>query len=268
MRASRATIFLAVGVVLALLAGGLVYLVAQQAATAPNPLADTTPIVVAKVDIPERTVLTAEMLELRAYPKTLQPAGAIADIGVAARQTTLVKIPIGAPILATQIAAGGGTTGISLTIEKGKVLVAFPVSDALTSSKKVVLGDHVDILVTITPELLQPALAARTPAPTTAPAPTATPAAGASPALAPTPTPSPLLPGPVTQTVVQNLEVAEVVGNVLLFVVDHQTALILKNLKDSGANVDIVIRSRAESDIAQTKPVDPLYIVNTYGFRQ
>lgn len=265
MRTSRGTIFLVVGVVLAILAGLTVYVVAQQAAQQQAPVEATTAIVVAKTEIPERTVLTAEVLQTKNFPVSLVPAGAIADVDVAARQTTLVKIPAGAPILASQVAAGGGATGISLTIEKGKVLVAFPVSDALMAAGQIRPGDHVDILATITQGQLEPALAARaTPTPT----PTATPTGTPVPA-SPGPSPTPKLSGAVTQTVLQNLEVVSVIGtNILTFVVDHQTALILKNLKDTGIVVDIAIRSRAETDTAKTKPVDPLFIVENYGFRQ
>lgn len=247
---SRPAIFLGLGVVLALLAGLLVFTVTREATAAPpNPLADTTPLVVARVDIPERTVVTPDMLETRNYPKTLVPAAAITEIAQAARQTTLVKIPAGTPIVAGQLVVGGGATGLSLTLEKGKVYVAFPAADPLTASGAIKPGDRVDILATVPGErVAQGAPAAPSPSP------------GASPA--------PALGGAVTQTILQNLEVQDVIGRgVLTFIVDHQTSLVLKNLRDSGVVVDLVIRSRAETDAVRTAPVDNGYFIRTYIIR-
>lgn len=244
MKVSRPAIFLGLGIVLALLAGVLVFTVTQQAA-APKQVEVTVPVVVARIDIPERSIITPEQLETREYPRTLVPSGAITSVDIAIRQTTLAKIPLGAPVLSSQIVTGGGSTGLSLTIERGKVLVAFPIGDALTNTGQIKAGDRVDILATITP----PAIAAVPPAPGTP----------SVPALASI---------PVTQKIVQNLEVVDIpVKNVLIFVVDHQTSLVLKSLRDGGALIDLAIRSRAETGTAQTTPVDSRYIVQTFGFR-
>ncbi len=244
MRVSRPAIFLGLGIVLALLAGVLVFAVTQQS-TATKPPEETVSVVVAKVDIPERTVLTAAQLETREYPKSIAPSGSISTIEAAVRLTTLSKVPIGGPILSSQVVTGGGATGISLTLEKGKVLVAFPVADALTSAGQLKVGDRVDILATITP-----------------PAATAAPAATGAPVVAP------VAPVPTTQTIVQNLEIVDMpVKGVLLFIVDHQTSLVLKSLRDGGAVVDLAIRSRAETETVKTTPVDRDYIVKTFGLR-
>jgi Flp pilus assembly protein CpaB len=244
MKISRPAIFLGLGVVLALLAGILVFVVTQQVA-APKPVEETVAVVVAKIDIPERTIITPQQVETRDYPKSLVPSGAITSVDTAVRQTTLAKIPIGAPILSSQVVSGGGSTGQSLTLEPGKVRVAFPISDALTNAGQLNRGDRVDILATITP-------------------PAATPAPLASGAI-----PVPVVPSvPLTQSVVQNLEVIDIpVKNVLIFEVDHQTSIILKSLRDGGALLDLVIRSRAETGVVKTVPVDSSYIVRTFGFR-
>lgn len=244
MKISRPAIFLGLGVVLALLAGILVFAVTQQVA-APKPVEQTVAVVVAKIDIPERTIITPQQVETRDYPKSLVPSGAITSVDTAIRQTTLAKIPIGAPILSSQVVSGGGSTGQSLTLEPGKVRVAFPISDALVNAGQLQRGDRVDILATITP-----------------PAATPGPVASGAPAV-------PLVPSvPLTQSVVQNLEVIDIpVKNVLIFEVDHQTSIILKSLRDGGALLDLVIRSRAETGNVKTVPVDSSYIVKTFGFR-
>jgi Flp pilus assembly protein CpaB len=244
MKISRPAIFLGLGVVLALLAGVLVFVATQQVA-APKPVEQTVSVVVAKIDIPERTIITPQQVETRDYPKSLVPSGAITTVDTAIRQTTLAKIPIGAPILSSQVVSGGGSTGQSLTLEAGKVRVAFPIADSLVNAGQIQRGDRVDILATITP-----------PVPTPGPVASGTPAVALPPSV------------PLTQSVVQNLEVIDIpVKGVLIFEVDHQTSIVLKALRDGGALLDLVIRSRAETGDVKTVPVDSGYIVKTYGFR-
>src|SRR5437870_3132641 len=77
-----------------------------------------------------------------------------------------------------------------------------------------------------------------------------------------------------TQTTIQNLEVLQVIGptpqqpqrgSALTFIVDHQTALVLKYLRDSLATIDVAVRSRAESQDVTTRSVDITYLVTSFG---
>ena len=134
-------------------------------------------------------------------------------------------IPSGAAVR-TQLVAANGRSGASLTLEKGKVLVAFPTTDPLTVAGLVRPGDRVDVLATVTSGTGE--LARK------------------------------------TQTTVQNLEVIDVLtagregqkSSSLTFVVDHQVALVLKYLRDTQATVDIAVRSRDESELTATTSVD------------
>ena len=123
-----------------------------------------------------------------------------------------------------------------MIIDPGKVLVSFPTNDPLTAGGFVEVGDHVDILATISS------------------------GAGESPKR--------------TQTTIQNLEVLQVIGptqqqpqrpSSLTFVVEHQTALVLKYLRDSQATIDVVVRSRSESQDVTTRSVDITYLVQSFG---
>ncbi len=76
-----------------------------------------------------------------------------------------------------------------------------------------------------------------------------------------------------TQSTLQNLEVLEVLAptkeqparvTALVFAVDHQVALVLKYLRDSQASIDVVIRSRAQTEIIKTTSVDLGYLTKTY----
>ena len=233
----RSWFFLSLGLLLAVLTGVALNGVAQQnSGRAAAALGDTVSIVVASTDVPARTVLVAGMLARRDYPKDLVPAGAVVNDAEATGQTTLAMLPSGAPILRGQLVAAEGKRGASLTIDPGTVLVSFPTSDPLTIGGFVTAGDRVDILATISTGL------------------------GENPKR--------------TQTMIQNLEVQQVIGPTreqpqrptsLTFIVDHQTALVLKYLRDSQATIDVAVRSRGEDKDASTRSVDITYLVQTYG---
>ena len=146
----RSWFFLSLGIVLAVTTGVALNGIAQQnvnrVAAAPP---QTVSIVVANADVPARAVITAAMLARRDYPKELVPSGALADEADAVGQTTLAAIPSGAAVLRGQIIAANGKTGSSVTIDPGKVLVSFPTNDPLTVGGFVDVGDHVDILATV-----------------------------------------------------------------------------------------------------------------------
>lgn len=228
------------GLTLSALTGFALYGVAQQTEARPSapPPPEAIQVVVAKADIPVRTVITGEMLTRRDFPKNLVPAAAISSEADAIGQTTLSAKPTGSVILRTDLAAAGGRTGASVTIEKGRVLVAFPTSDPLTAAGLVTVGDRIDLLATITSGSGETARK--------------------------------------TQTIVQNLEVIEILGSTkeqpgrataLTFLVDHQTALFLKYLRDSQAVVDVVVRSRAETEIVQTTSVTLPVLQERFGIR-
>jgi pilus assembly protein CpaB len=239
MREFRSWIFLGLGLLLAGLTGLSLYGVSQdvgarQAAAA----SDIAQVVVAKLDIATRAVLTADMLSTQSYPKNLVPAGAVTNAADAVGQTTLSAIPSGAAVVRTQLVAANGKSGASITLEKGKVLVAFPTTDPLTVAGLVRPGDRVDVLATVTSGTGE--LARK------------------------------------TQTTLQNLEVIDVLtagregqkASSLTFVVDHQVALVLKYLRDTQATIDIAVRSRSESETTATTTVDLGYLLNAYGVKR
>jgi pilus assembly protein CpaB len=166
------------------------------------------------------------------------PTGAVANEADVVGQTTLTAIPAGAAVVRAQLVAANGRTGASVSLEKGKVLVAFPTVDPLTLAGLVRQGDRVDVLATVTSGSGETARK--------------------------------------TQTTLQNLEVVDVLTSgagaqktmSLTFVVDHQVALVLKYLRDTQATIDIAVRSRAETDPAATVSVDLAYLLQTYGVKR
>ena len=192
-------------------------------------------VLVARSDLAAQTVITADHLERRSYPVNLVPAGTVADPASLIGQQLTQAVPQGLPIVRTNVGAASGRAIAGVTLERGRVLVAFPTADSLTASGLIQAGDHVDILATM--------------------------AAGTEPR--------------ATQKIVQDLTVVQVTGGTrdqaarsLVFVVDHQTSLVLKHLRDAGAIIDIVVRARNETETIRTQVVDGTYIVTTYGLRR
>lgn len=239
MRVSRAWIFLLVGLVLAAATGVTLYEVAAGSAPSTPAARAAVDVVIAKVELPPRTVLTMDMLAVKAYPDDLVPSGAFSTTADAVGLTTAIQVSRGQPIVRGQLSAVGSAEATSLTIETGKVMVAFPTTDPLTVAGLVNVGDHVDLLATV----LQ--------------------GAGEN--------------AKLTQTTIQDLEVVELIGptkeqpqrqRALVFVVDHQSALVLKYLRDAQTTVDLVIRSQAETQSTSTTAVDLKYLVDAYGMRR
>jgi len=239
MREVRSWIFLGLGLLLAGLTGLSLYGVSQDSgARVAAAASDVATVVVARSDIGIRSVLTADMVTSRSYPKNLVPAGALTNEADALGQTTVSAIPAGAAVVRSQLVAANGRSGASVTLEKGKVLVAFPTTDPLTLAGLVRPGDQVDLLATVTSGTGDTARK--------------------------------------TQTTVQNLQVIDVLTSgtslqkvaSLTFVVDHQVALVLKYLRDTQATVDVAVRSRAETDAAATTSVDLNYLLQTYGVKK
>ncbi len=239
MREVRSWIFLGLGLLLAGLTGLSLYGVSQDSgARVAAAASDIATVVVARSEIGTRSVLTADMVTSRSYPRDLVPAGALTNEADAIGQTTVSAIPAGAAVVRSQLVAANGRSGASVTLEKGKVLVAFPTTDPLTLAGLVRAGDRVDLLATVTSGTGETSRK--------------------------------------TQTTVQNLEVIDVLTNgsnlqkvaSLTFVVDHQVALVLKYLRDTQATVDIAVRSRAETDQTTTTSVDLNYLLQTYGVKR
>jgi pilus assembly protein CpaB len=266
----RALLFLITGLVAAVAAIVVVFLliqnVQQQAAQATpvpaGPIAKKQ-VVVASVDIAANSVITSSQVVTAAYPTDLVPADAITDPSQVAGSTAKTNIFSGQILLQRQFIAAGGRTGASVSIPPGKVLVAFPATDMLNSTGAVQAGDRVDIMLSIpisgTTRL----------------------DSGATTAESQVQTGSRAL---VSQATLQNIEVYSVgfwsppgqeqqaqnnrdnTLKVITFIVDHQEALILKFVKDSGGTIDLAVRSAADSTNVSTDPVTLDYLVDLYGF--
>ncbi|HUS13669.1 MAG TPA: Flp pilus assembly protein CpaB [Chloroflexia bacterium] len=217
--------------------------------------------VIAARDIGIREVVAAADVVTREFPTGLLPADAVKSVADVMSKTATSKLFLGQVILDRQFIAAAERTGLSTIITPGKVLVAFPASGILNSVGAVRAGDHVDI------QLSLPVSGTTTLNSSDAPEQQAL---GAK-----------FL---VTQQTIQNVEVYSIgaftaegdEGNTtnapgagtMTFVLDHQEALILKYIKDSGGIIDLVVRSINERNAVNTDPVSLDYLVDLYHFAE
>jgi pilus assembly protein CpaB len=269
----RALLLVIIGLVAAVAASAVVYFLvthAPQTAPAPVIVQGPTPVpqrqvVIAATDITANTIITRSEITSGLYPVDLVPADAITRTEDVVGTTAKTPVFSGQILLRRQFLAAGGHTGASVDIPPGKVLVAFPSTDMLNATGAVQPGDHVDIMLSI-------------------------PISGTTRLDSGSPNGTQLSSGALTlvsQATLQNIEVytigewtppgqtntnasattsANTSLKIITFIVDHQEALILKYVKDSGGTIDLAVRSAADDKQVHTDPVTLDYLVDLFGF--
>jgi pilus assembly protein CpaB len=219
-------------------------------------------VIIASTDIAANTIIAASEVTTASYPVDLIPEDAITSTAGVLNTTARTSVFSGQILLKRQFLDAQGRTGASVNIPPGKVLVAFPSTDMLNATGAVQPGDHVDIMISL-------------------------PISGTTRLDASASNETQIAPGQnalVSQTTLQNIEVYTVgqwtppgqqTGDqstaasglkVITFIVDHQEALILKFVKDSGGTIDLAVRSAADNQTVQTDPVTLDYLVDLFGF--
>lgn len=158
----RARLVLIVGILIAVLAGAMTYVVSSgsKSGEAPPPVA-TTDVLVAARDLPARSALTAADVKVQKYPVDLAPPLALKkpeDIVGKIAQTALAQ---GEPILPGKFAAAGAASftvfppnaqpPAGQSIPAGTPdwrAMSLTVADALAAGGAVQVGDIVDVLFT------------------------------------------------------------------------------------------------------------------------
>jgi len=115
-----------------------------QVTATPTPPPANLPTVVASVDIPLGTVITADMVTTRTMPVDNREAGALGDVSQAVGK-----------IVATNIVTGGQVTSgdflvrdVEVTVPAGRRAIAVSVNELSGVAKLVTTGDSVDVIVT------------------------------------------------------------------------------------------------------------------------
>jgi len=283
MTRMRGCVWLAAGLIVALLAGFAAYVTLNRAATVRGGGAAAGPqvsVVVAARAVAVRTQLSAQDVQLKQLPVELVPQGALREVGQAEGRITLVDLYPGEILLEQRLVNPNTITAngrYALVMAADQVLMAFPAEDLMSRVGVLKPGDHVDLLFSLnfpvnrsvaalgaegggggageeeqaTFNLLQnvtiAAIVAQRPAATTR-------TVGLGTAATPTPQP-----GATAQPVAPQTP-----PEALLLTVSPQDALLLKYALDAGGKVDIVLRAPGAEQPFTVEPVDVDYLINKY----
>jgi pilus assembly protein CpaB len=138
---------LLVALVLAIAAGGGVYLFLKGMPAVHAEVPDTVPVVVASKDMTFGTTLESQHLQVADFPKNAVPAGSYSSPDSVLLQTTKVFVVAGEPILASKLSAIGG--GLSVRVPSNMRAMSMKINEVTGVSGFVLPGDRVDVMVTI-----------------------------------------------------------------------------------------------------------------------
>jgi pilus assembly protein CpaB len=299
MRQRTGLLLMLVGLLMAGLATFLVMRIANQTAESTRSRFRQVQVLTATRDIGDQTVLTPQLVAdafvVKAMPVEFVPPNSLSSLDQVVDKFANGFIPRDQVVVAGQIAAAPRAPKLSERVPPGKVVTWLPMPQLLGAAQVLKVGDHVDILLTI-----------GVPAEGTGPqdgvpkggqttqttiqnvevfrlgqeevnlaAPPVDGRAEGRPAVpgqsGPIETGPPVQPTPGQGGSTPNAAAATQRGGggagVIGFLVDHQDALIIKHIKDSGGLIDIVVRSLEEQQVVRTDPVTLDVLVDRYRFR-
>jgi pilus assembly protein CpaB len=281
MKRRGALALMALGILLAGGASVLVLGIARQANEASRSVIPQVYVVMAAREIPDQSQITPDALVVRPFPADFAPAGAIATPDEAVGKFAVSTIYKDQIVLQGHVSVAKRQSSLSDRVPVGKVVMWFPMPDILSGNVGFKPGDRLDILLTLPLSQTQPSTASTDNGGATSGA------TGGSTAPAVTAAP-PKSSGMSTQTTLQNVEIFALGERVesgvtagptgvaakpsngnqpLALLLDHQDAIIVKYIKDSGGTIDLALRSADEDKIVRTDAVTVDSIAERFRFR-
>ncbi len=140
-----------IAALLAVLAGFAVYLFASQIQASAEPVAiPTASVVVAAVDIPAQTLITADMIALKALPEETVHSDAALKLESVVGSIAVEPIVSGEQVLNARLGTQGeGANSLSYELENGYRAVSVAVNEVTGISGFIKAGDHVDVVASI-----------------------------------------------------------------------------------------------------------------------
>jgi pilus assembly protein CpaB len=251
---------MALGILLAGAASLIVFGIAQQAGEQSKAVIPQVYVVMASREIPDQAVVTPDALVVRPFPAEFAPAGAISQPEQAVGKFAVGTIYRDQIIMQGHVSTGKRAPSLSDRVPPGKVVVWLPMPDLLAGQVGFKPGDRLDILLSM--KLNPNSLGSTTDDKSGS--------------------------GMSTQTTLQNIEIFAIgeqaqagvqatsngvsartsaSAQPLALLVDHQDAIIIKYIKDSGGTVDLALRSSDEERIVRTDSVTMDSIAERFRFR-
>ena len=148
MNRASGCLWLAVALILALLAGGVVFVTLQRASATKTTTGPevTSYVVVAARPVAAGTVLTDADLTTQALPANALPGGSIVNTSDAIGQVTTTQLEIGEMVLTHHLSKPDIVVGsIGVTVPEGQVAVLLSGDDLVSRAQLAQPGSHVDL---------------------------------------------------------------------------------------------------------------------------
>ena len=258
MKRRGALALMALGILLAGGASVIVLGIARQAGEASRAVIPQVYVVMAAREIPDSAIVTPDALVVRPFPAEFAPVGAVSQPEQAVGKFAVGTIFKDQILMAGQVSTGRRAPSLSDRVPPGRVVVWMPMPELLAGQVGFRPGDRLDILLSMA---LNKASAGEQ--------------ANNSQGLS-------------TQITLQNVEIFAIgeqlqagiqatdkgaqaptsaSGQPLALLLDHQDAVILKYIKDSGGVIDLALRSSDEERIVRTDAVTVDSIAERFRFR-
>lgn len=154
-RSSKRLLMLAF--VLAILSAGLVYVTISRnsktdegtSSGASTGGGGSVPVLVAKSAIPARSVITEDEVEVKHFPASLAPSGALSDSKTIVGKAALGSISQGSPLLDSNVVSltpGEQPESLSARIPENMRAMSISVDQVITAGGLILPGDYVDII--------------------------------------------------------------------------------------------------------------------------
>jgi pilus assembly protein CpaB len=142
--------FLMLALVSAALSAMLVYVAISHASGGKESESTATAtIVVAAVDIPARTQITAKMVQVRDVPVGVKPEASYGSVEEVVGKVTRYPISVDEEVTSSKVVSLDATTGVdalSFTVPKGMRAISIKADQVLSAGGLVLPGDYVDII--------------------------------------------------------------------------------------------------------------------------
>ncbi len=220
---------------------------------------NTTPVIVAAVDIPFRRSIREEDLMVRNLAADAVPESAALSLDQVVGKMSTVDLFANEPILTQQLATPDVVTQqVALSVPDGKIVIAVPTQSKLISNRLIRPGDHIDLMATFEVEVTREQ--------------------GKGPM-------------PESISLLQDLEIHAIIlpattveegpeglakqeggvfrtadegGQSVLLAVDPQDALAIRHILDVNGAIDLALRPTGDQTVAETQAVDQFYLAEKY----
>lgn len=146
--------FFLLALICGLIAAGSIFIFLSN--TQRTPQSSMKPLVVAKSNIPARSIIKADQLMIKDVPNQGYPYGGASSVQSIVGSVALINLTIGDSIVNSMIehpsnnaTQSSPTSSTALTVPDGKRAVAIPIGLVSGVGYMVKPGDHIDILVTM-----------------------------------------------------------------------------------------------------------------------